>query len=87
MAAQVSTQSTGGKELEIVFKANGESASIFISDSDLRTLNKNSAVQIMADKIACALCCYGKAGFGACMARCLVDGQCCDGGVSNCTSV
>ena len=34
----------------------------------------------------CALCCAHKAGFGACLARCLLDGQACDGGTHNCSS-
>jgi len=39
----------------------------------------------ISDGIKCAACCAGKAGFGACLARCLVTHQACDGGVSNCT--
>ena len=38
-----------------------------------------------ASPLGCALCCSGKSGFGACVARCLLDGKACDGGVSNCT--
>jgi len=36
-------------------------------------------------QVNCALCCIPKAGFGACVARCAVTGQACDGGISNCT--
>jgi hypothetical protein len=37
------------------------------------------------DALKCSACCAGKAGFGACLARCLATGQACDGGISNCT--
>ena len=33
----------------------------------------------------CADCCSGKAGFVACVARCVATGQACDGGVDNCS--
>ena len=36
-------------------------------------------------QLSCALCCVPKAGYGACVARCAVTGQACDGGLSNCT--
>ena len=38
------------------------------------------------DPAHCALCCIPKAGYGACVARCIATGQACDGGLSNCTS-
>lgn len=38
-----------------------------------------------ADALCCAALCSGKAGYAACLARCLLTGQACDGGVSNCT--
>ncbi len=45
-----------------------------------------SAVLIpQGDPIKCGLCCSGKAGFVACLARCIATGQACDGGLSNCT--
>ena len=37
------------------------------------------------DWLQCAACCAGKAGFAACVARCIATGQACDGGLSNCT--
>ena len=37
--------------------------------------------------IACAAACSRKAGFAACLARCLVDGMACDGGIDNCTGI
>ncbi len=37
--------------------------------------------------IACVAACSRKAGFAACLARCLVDGMACDGGIDNCTGV
>ena len=37
-------------------------------------------------KIKCATACVRKAGYGACVARCLLDGQACDGGLDNCSS-
>ena len=35
--------------------------------------------------VKCAACCRGKAGFLACVARCVATGQACDGGVDNCS--
>lgn len=37
------------------------------------------------DVLCCTALCSGKAGFAACLARCLATGQACDGGLSNCT--
>jgi hypothetical protein len=37
--------------------------------------------------IACASACAGKAGFAACLARCVIDGLACDGGIDNCTAI
>jgi hypothetical protein len=37
-------------------------------------------------KLKCIACCHHKAGFLACVARCVATGQACDGGVDNCTS-
>jgi hypothetical protein len=39
----------------------------------------------IGDGLKCAACCAGKAGFAACVARCLVTHQACDGGVDNCS--
>jgi hypothetical protein len=33
----------------------------------------------------CLACCKGKAGFLACVARCVATGEACDGGLDNCT--
>lgn len=35
--------------------------------------------------LLCAAKCASKAGYAACLARCLLDGQACDGGLSNCS--
>jgi hypothetical protein len=35
--------------------------------------------------IVCAAKCGPKAGYAACLARCLLDGQACDGGINNCS--
>ena len=37
--------------------------------------------------IACAAACSRKSGYAACLARCLVTGEACDGGINNCESV
>jgi len=41
--------------------------------------------QLLQQQLDCGLCCLPKAGFGACVARCIVDGQACDGGTTNCS--
>ena len=45
-----------------------------------------AGVMQQADWLRCSACCAGKAGFGACLARCMATGQACDGGVDNCSS-
>jgi hypothetical protein len=37
-------------------------------------------------RLRCLACCQPKAGFGACVARCVATGQACDGGVDNCSN-
>jgi hypothetical protein len=54
---------------------------------DPSQLTASGGVNTLADKLSCILCCSQKSGFGACVARCLVDGQCCDSGLRNCTPV
>ena len=38
-------------------------------------------------RIKCPIECYSKAGYAACVARCLVDGNACDGGLNNCKKI
>ncbi len=71
------------EDLKITFEHNGEAVSVYLpvagrSGEELKMLS--------GDYVTCALCCSQKAGFAACMARCLYDGQCCDGGLSNCSA-
>ena len=35
-------------------------------------------------RILCAVCCQKRAGFSACLTRCLADGECCEKGHENC---
>lgn len=70
-------------DLKITFEAGGESVSIYVDPSEL---NDSSRKQLMSE-FSCALCCTRKSGFAACMARCLLDGMCCDGGTNNCERV
>jgi hypothetical protein len=37
--------------------------------------------------ILCAAACARKAGYAACLARCVVTGEACDGGLTNCDNV
>jgi hypothetical protein len=46
----------------------------------------SSEMTLQGDPLKCALCCSGKAGFGACVATCIATGMACDGGYQNCTS-
>jgi hypothetical protein len=73
---------TSPNDLKITFEHDGEVVSVYLpvagrSAAELKSMS--------GDYIACALCCSQKSGFAACMARCLYDGQCCDGGLSNCS--
>lgn len=56
----------------------------------VRGLGGNLAPQQFGDflnprNLLCAAKCAPKAGYAACLARCLLDGQACDGGISNCS--
>jgi hypothetical protein len=48
-------------------------------------LGDDAEIEPAANYLCCAAACSGKAGFGACVARCALDGQVCDGGINNCT--
>jgi hypothetical protein len=38
-------------------------------------------------RILCAVGCWKRAGFSACLTRCLADGKCCEKGHEDCTDV
>ncbi len=85
------TERIGSKEqhsandLKVTFqKGDGESVSIYFDAEKLKGA-RSEILKELGDYGKCALCCYFKQGFGACLARCLVDGQCCDGGTTNCS--
>ena len=62
--------------------ASGKPDSGFsVASADLSKLSDSSWIQ----GAICAARCKNKAGFLACVARCMVDGKACDGGVNNCT--
>lgn len=68
-------------DLKITFDHGEESVSVYVPTTGLAAADIKT---LTGDYISCALCCSQKSGFAACMARCLYDGQCCDGGLSNC---
>ncbi len=49
------------------------------------TMTATGELVPQGDWLQCSACCAGKAGFGACVARCVATGQACDGGLTNCT--
>jgi hypothetical protein len=56
------------------------------SDEPIFAVNANvQSLSPQGDPFRCALCCSGKAGFAACVARCIATGDACDGGLHNCT--
>lgn len=71
-------------DLEICFKLKGEEFSMFISQESLKSVGRSGFLVAMESELACTFCCSGKQGFGACMARCLDGGKCCDNGQTNC---
>ena len=71
-------------DMKITFEKDGEAVSIYMDPSQLTA---SGGVNALADRVSCILCCSGRSGFGACVARCLVDGQCCDSGLRNCSPV
>ncbi len=70
-------------EFTLTFRVGSEEYSKTYSLSEIRAL-VDKGESPFARNIACALCCAKRAGSGACYARCLDDGQCCDGGTDNC---
>jgi hypothetical protein len=52
------------------------------ADKDATTLtaSRPSGVRPSDGAFKCGLCCRRKTGFGACLLRCMEDGQCCDSG-------
>jgi hypothetical protein len=46
---------------------------------------RSHQTQMLSQQGVCELCCIPKAGFVACVARCHLDGQACDGGLNNCS--
>lgn len=74
-----------GDKLEIIltFRAGKEEYSKTYTLSEVKAMTAGGAAPF-ASELGCALCCSQKAGTAACIARCLVDGQCCDGGTQNC---
>lgn len=73
---------TSPDDMKITFAHGGEEISVYLS---VKGKSASDLKQLSGNYLACALCCSQKSGFAACMARCLLDGQCCDGGVSNCS--
>lgn len=71
-------------DLEIRFEANGAPFAFFIPESMLKGQKKSDVMAAIQNQMACAICCSQKASFALCMARCLDDGKCCDGGATNC---
>jgi hypothetical protein len=51
------------------------------------TLDANLVSDSWIRRIKRVLCCRKKAGFIPCLARCLLDGKCCDEGHKNCQPV
>ena len=72
-------------DLQITFtNPQGEAISIYVNVKDLKGTSALDKATSLASELACALCCSTKSGFAACVARCLLDGRCCDGGTHNC---
>lgn len=91
--SELSREGTKGAKQVIRFSVEVEGQTVFSESYDLDALEKSMASDeqnMQADwarRLKCALCCRTRMGFVACFARCLFDGQCCDGGVSNCRPV
>lgn len=73
------------EDLKITFEnSKGEAASIFVNLKELKGKTAQEKAASMASELGCALCCSTKSGYVACLARCLLDGRCCDNGTNNC---
>jgi hypothetical protein len=71
-------------DLKITFESNGEAVSLYVNLKELAGKTATEKAGALASELGCALCCSRKSGFAACLARCLYDGRCCDGGTNNC---
>jgi hypothetical protein len=85
MADIIATESTNAKDLKITFEVSGDDYVLYVKESAITTMDKNDIINALKSQLECALRCSSKASFGACVARCLLDGQVCDGGVDNCS--
>jgi hypothetical protein len=73
------------QDLEITFKnPKGEAVTLFVDLDELAGRTVHEKAQALASDLGCALCCSRKTGYAACLARCLVDGRCCNSGIDGC---
>lgn len=71
--------------LEITFKnPKGEAATLFVDLDELAGRTVHEKAHALASELGCALCCSRKTGYAAFLARCLVDGRCCNSGIDGC---
>ena len=80
--ASLSPRSTN--DLKITFESAGESIAIYVPTEHFSGKSHEEMSLVLASELGCALCCSKKSGYAACVARCLLDGRCCDGGTNNC---
>lgn len=80
----LTTERSSPDDLKITFESNGVPFAVFLSGASIKAQTKEEIVKAMYDELACAIGCSQKASFALCMARCMRDGKCCDGGSSNC---
>lgn len=80
--------------MKMVYEVDGKT--VLVNNYDLNVLEK--AMQEhdknpidkwnpIPREIRCAIKCKNKGGYVACLARCLLDGKACDGGINNCEDV
>jgi hypothetical protein len=90
MAGILSVNDEAPKKVIIKFVVEADGVPVYTEHLDADDIANEMTTQAEAvtqgwiGRIKCVICCRKKAGFVACLARCLVDGKCCDGGHRNC---
>lgn len=84
MAGMFTLKPSTDNDLKVTFELGGQAATFYLDQKKIE-----GDEQKILNELACALCCTKKSGYAACVAYCVISGQCCDGGIpgQNCVQV
>ena len=77
-------------KVRIIYSVEVDGEVVYVERFDADELAKQKEEDLIKGwicRMKCLLCCRKKSGFVACLARCVVDGNCCDSGYRNCSRV